>query len=145
MDKSKDEGRTEVDEKYYLSTLPFFRRACTLIYVAWLFVEGPISAFKQWGTARSPVTLTTGMEHMIMYLVIGGLLLVILHSYLGRRMPRTLFRFLVFAHQVTLAGVSAWRYLHSETQDYVETGFRLILLSFCAVAEVDGLMWDILL
>ena len=144
MEKSKDEGRAEVGEKY-LSTLPFFRRACTLIYVAWLFVEGPISAFKQWGTSISPVTLATGMEHMIMYLVIGGLLLIILHSYLGRRVPRTLFRFLLFAHQVTLAGISAWRYLRSETQDYIETGFRLILLSFCAVAEVDGLMSDILL
>ena len=144
MDKSKDKGRAEVDKKYYLLTLPFFCRACTLIYVAWLFVEGPISAFKQWGTARSPVMLATGMEHMIIYLVIGGLLLVILHLYLEHRVRRTLFRFLVFAHQVTLACISGWRYLHSETQDYVETGFRLILLSFCAVAELDGFMSDIL-
>ena len=145
MDKSKDEGREEVYEKYHLSTMPFFRRACTLLYVAWLFVQGFINAFPPLGGRRLPATLAIGIELSMMYFIIGGLLFVILHSYLGRRLPKTLYRFLVFAHQLALVGISAWRYVRSETQDHwTGTGARFILLSFCALAEIGGFVSDII-
>jgi hypothetical protein len=135
MDRSKDEGRAEVYENYYLSTMPLFRRICTLTYVAWLFVEGLISVFH----TRSPATIGTRMEP---YLIIAGLVFVILHSYLRQRVPRYLFPLLVFVHQVTLAGMSLSRYVRLGIQDHAGAIVRLFLFSFCILAEVEGFTLD---
>jgi hypothetical protein len=138
MDRSKQEGKAEVSEKYALSTMPLLRRVCTLIYLAWLFIEGPISALQQFTKSRSPALVAYGVEHSIMYFIIAGLLLVLLHTYIGRPLPRHVFRATLLIHQITVAALSFWRYICSKTNDQAGTGFRLILLCFCALGEIEG-------
>lgn len=144
MDRCQEEGRAEVYEKYDLSMMPTFHRVYMLIYVAWLISEGIISAVHKVTSSRTPALVAYGMEHSFMYFIIAGLLLVLLHTYIGRRVPRYCFRFIIFVHQSTIVALSLWRYACATTMDQAGPGFRVILLWFCVLGEAGAFGKEIL-
>jgi predicted Ser/Thr protein kinase len=142
IDISKERGKAEVYKGYYLSTMPMFRRLGMLVYVAWLSLEGPLHYLSKFATNRSSTPGSYIMERSLNYTILAGLVVVLLHSYI--KLPKYFFRFLVLVHQVTIAGMSLWRYVYSGTEFQAETGFRLFLLCFCAVGETGGFVKEIL-
>jgi len=134
MDRSNEEAKAEIYEKYFLHTLPLFRRISALLYVSWLLIEGTFRAFN---TPYSSLRLSYGMESATMYVITAALVLGVLHSYLGCRPLRYWFRSWVLVHQVTYAGLLLWRYVCAETRDQAGTGLRLFLLCFCALGAAN--------
>lgn len=125
----------EVYERYDLSTIPLLRRICALIYVAWLFAEGLICGIHKFTSSQTSALVGYDLEHSFMYFIIVGLLLVLLHTFIGRQVPKYCFRFITFLHQVTIASMSLWRYACAETAYQAQPRFRLLLMCFCALGE----------
>lgn len=138
MKRTKKEFGKEVYEKYDLSTKPPFRRICTLIYVLWLFIEGLITAFHKVTTPGTPAFVAYGMQLSVMYFLSASLLLVLLHTYIGRQALKYCFRTIMFVHQITFAAISLRMYACATKEDQVGQGFRVILLCFCALGETGA-------
>jgi len=142
VDISKERGRAEFYNSYYLSTMPVFRRLCMLVYVAWLSVEGLIDCLSKFPTNRSSAPGPYSLERCLNYIILAGLVVVVLHGNIGPRFPKYFFRLLVLVHQVTIAAMSLWRYVCFGTEVQAETGFRLFILCFCALGETCGFVTD---
>ena len=135
VNRTAEEARSEVFKTYSLLSMSLFRRVCTLIYVSWLFIEGLVAAFcKSITPSQAPAVTTDGMKISTMYFLSAGLLLVILH-YISRPIPRFYFRLITFTHQIIFGAISLWTYATAEPGHRASSGFRLVLLSFCALGE----------
>lgn len=143
MELSKEQGRTEIYEKYDLS-MSLSRRIYALMYVAWLIVEGLISAFRNFVNPQPPALAAHRMEYSIMYFIIAGLLLVLLHTYIARLIPRYFFWMIVCIHQMTFMALSLWTYACTGPVDQWERMVRSVFLFLCAFGQAGAFFSEII-
>lgn len=137
-------GKTEVYTLHVLSCMSFCRRCTAMAYVVWLFAEGCFLALTPASFPSTHTSSTIGMEVSILYCVASGLLLVLLHSYIGGRFARYGFRLITFIHQVVLIDLSLWRMAYYGATDVnAWFGARLFLLCCCVIAEMGPFIVEI--
>src|SRR6202022_1867079 len=112
----KAEGRAEVYKQHILALMPLYRRVCAVIYVSWLSVEGFGAALYHFTSPQTLDSRVPGVESSVMYFVGFGLLLVLLHSYVGGQFAQYGFRLTTFVHQVTLTALSFLLLIHSTNE-----------------------------
>lgn len=131
----KAEGNAEVYRQDSLSTMPLHRRMCAIAYVAWLFVEGLFTVVDQFLAAPTSYSRLFTIDRCAQYFVCSGLLLVLLHSYIGSPRARSGFQWTTLLHQIGLIAFSLWKYTNYVVNKNERSwdGLRGVVLCYFAI------------
>ena len=132
----REEGRAEVYEKHYSSSIPLFLRISTVIYFSWVSVEVILMMLRIFSTPRILAPNATGLDLRITHFLSAGLFLELLHKYITWKILRYGFRIVLSMHQASFAAISLWLYTTGERGDAALTGLQVILSCVCAIGEM---------
>ena len=123
--------------------MPLYRRVCAISNVAWLFVEGLHAVFYQFSFPRVVNSGMYGMEYPTIYFIGSGLLLVVLHSYVGGQVARYGIRLTTVVYQLGLIALSAWKYAISAGEAKLWNEFRAAVLYGSVTGAIAGFIQEI--
>lgn len=138
----REEGKVEVLQDNFLSSMGIYRRISAILYVLWLVPEG-IFIFAD-RLCPSISVSTSGLETLLMYLVGSSFALAVLHSYVGGKLAKSGLRAMMFGHQLILLSLSLYSSAvvkHANARLW--HGFRIAIMGYCAFSEMGGLLVDL--
>jgi hypothetical protein len=139
--RMREEGIAEVYQQY--ATISLHQRIFSLAYVAWLVTEGFSNLLWPFSNSQ-PVQYIIGGTDFVLYFVTAGMVLIVLHTYTRLPVPRLCFQIIILLHQLSVAAMSAWKYVHHGPKEFqLLQVFRVVALCCCTLGGARALFLEI--